>query len=150
MKNYSNQKGVTLVALAVTMIVLVIIAGVGISTGISGHKKSNDAKLVTELEMVQHAVLEQYVKYKATKDEDCLIGSEVPKETIYKMANELGVMLDKPSDTYYKLNKSDLAKIGIVEQGEDEYIVNYASGETINATRKKLSNGDPLYVSANK
>ena len=40
----SNQTGVTLIALVITIIVLIIIAGISIGTGISGMKQARENK----------------------------------------------------------------------------------------------------------
>ncbi len=44
-----------------------IVAGIGIKVGTDQITKTKDATLTSELTMVQHAILEQYTKYKTTK-----------------------------------------------------------------------------------
>ena len=61
-----NNKGITLIALAIMIIVIIIIASVTVYSGISAVKDSKEKKLQTELETVQHAVLENYSKYLLT------------------------------------------------------------------------------------
>ena len=70
-----NNKGVTLVSLVVTIIVLLIIASISIVGGIQGADTAADNKLLTELDMVQHAVLQRYTKYSLTKDKELLVGT---------------------------------------------------------------------------
>ena len=153
MYKFKTQKGITLVSLVITIIILLIISSIGINFGINGINSTKDSKLESELNMVQHAVLEQYTKYKTIKDIAYLVGNKVSEEQLNGVTEELGITLVNIPDTYankdyYKLAKASLKEIGIQET-EDEYIVNYISGEVINITKKKLSNNTPLYTKAN-
>ena len=68
MKNIvKSQKGITLMALVITIIVLLIIAGIGIGEiiGNSGDiNQTEDVLALSELKKIQQAVLENYIKYK--------------------------------------------------------------------------------------
>ena len=77
MNKLKNSKGITLSGLAITIIVLTILATVGATVGITNVREAKDAKLDTELEMVQHAILEQYVKFETTKDVVYLVGNKL-------------------------------------------------------------------------
>ena len=59
---FLKEKGITLVALAVTIIVLLILAGVSVKVGLSSIRESKSTAMLSEVEMVQHAVLEAYTK----------------------------------------------------------------------------------------
>jgi len=153
MYNFKNSKGISMVSLVVTVIVIIIISMVGVNFGINGIKESNDAKLVSELQIVQHAILEQYTKYKITKEHVYLVGNKITDEEANQIANEIGVVLVDIPDTYsnqdyYRLDKASLTAIGI-QDSTDEYIINYISGEVINITQKKTSKDVPLYTKAN-
>lgn len=153
MYRLKEQKGITLVSLVVTVIILLIISLVAVNFGISGISNIKDSKLESELNMVQHAILEQYTKYKTTKDIIYLVGNKVSEEQLNNITQELGITLVDIPDTYsnkdyYKMDKTSLKEIGIQET-EDEYIINYISGEVINITKKRLSNNTPLYTKAN-
>lgn len=152
MYKLKKQKGITLVSLVITIIILLIISSIGINFGINGINSTKDSKLEAELNMVQHAVLEQYAKYKTTKDTVYLVGNKVSEEQLKDITSELGITLVNIPDTYsnkdyYKLDKASLNEIGIRDT-YDEYIVNYISGEVINITQKKLSNNNQLYTKA--
>ncbi len=151
MNKLKNSKGITLSGLAITIIVLTILATVGTTVGITNIREAKDAKLDTELEMVQHAILEQYVKFETTKDVVYLVGNKLEKSEVDQIAQELDITLVEIPDTYenkdyYKLDKASLKEIGI-QNTDDEYIVNYISGEVINITSKKNDN-KPLYTKA--
>lgn len=150
---FKEEKGITIVSLVITVIVLLIISAVGVNMGINGINSVKDSKLSGELQMVQHAVLEQYTKYKTTRNSVYLVGTKITKEETLDLANEMGVILVNIPDTYsnkdyYKLDKKALEQIG-VEDATDEYVVNYISGEVMNITVKKTTNNSPLYTKAN-
>ena len=151
MNKLKNSKVITLSGLAITIIVLTILATVGATVVITNVREAKDAKLDTELEMVQHAILEQYVKFETTKDVVYLVGNKLEKSEVDQIAQELDITLVKIPNTYenkdyYKLDKASLKEIGI-QNTDDEYIVNYISGEVINITSKKNDN-KPLYTKA--
>lgn len=144
-----NNKGITLIALVITIIVLLVIAGITITGAITGVDKSTNQKLETELKMVQHAVFERYTKYSLTKDTSLLVGTEVektefPTDVTLQYANEEEYNNFDPEKKYYEISSSDFSKLGISNL-EDTYIVNYKTGEVYNKTSKK-SSGENLYI----
>lgn len=151
---YINEKGITMVAIIITVIVLLILAGVSINVGLNGMESVENSKLASELNMVQHAVLQQYTKYKTTKDISYIeLGQKITQKQANQYAEELGVTLVNIPDTYsnkdyYLLDKESLSSIGI-QDSNYEYIINYISGEVMNITIKKTSNNSPLYIKAN-
>lgn len=149
-----SNKGITLISLVITMIVLLILGGISLTVGNNMIEEAQDKKLTSELNMVQHAILEQYAKYKTTKDTSYIkVGNKMELAEVKNIANSIGIELVNIPDSYsnkdyYKLDKLSLLKIGI-ENTEDEYIVNYISGEAINNTKKYTSDNKALYVRAN-
>lgn len=149
-----SNKGVTLISLVITIIVLLILSGIGLTMGTNMISTSKDKKLISELNMVQHAILEQYAKYQKTKDTSYIkIGNKMELADVKDIASNMGIELVNIPDSYsnkdyYKLDKISLLKIGI-ENTEDEYIVNYISGEVINNTKKHTNDNKALYVRAN-
>lgn len=148
-----SQKGITMVTLVVTLVVLVIISGIGINFGVDSIKTAKDNKLTSELMMVQHAILEQYTKYKTTKNVKYIVGNKLELQEVQTIAQDLQITLatipeNYSNKDYYQLDKASLLEIGI-ENTDDEYIVNYISGEVINLTKKVTSKGNVLYIRAN-
>lgn len=133
MKKTSN-KGITLISLIITVIIMAIIAGISINYGFDLIENSESNKLKSELLLVQQAVRKQYLKYDTVKDTDILKGEQINDVSSY--ANKLGVTL---TGNYYCLNSDNLSAIG-VNDAEYEYIVDYETGEVINKT--KLKNDD--------
>lgn len=165
-KILKNNKGITLMALIITIIVLSIITviGIGASTGMRGNiNESKEAMTTTELSKIQQAVLENYVKYKQMNQERFLKGEKISYDDALEEFNQLGLDSNQklkvasynittdtdPSLFYYELNKMHLKEMGLQNiNNDDKYIVNYSSGEVFNITKKKTSSGTVLYVYA--
>lgn len=133
-----RESGVTMIALIVMVVVLAIILSISITAGIYSSGKTKDEKLLSELTIVQQAVLQQYEKYKVTKQEAMLIGDTLTEEqnaTLF-VGDYLFSRILEPEK---------LKQIGI-SHTQDTYIVNYKTGEVYNATKKTTSSGDPLYI----
>lgn len=153
MEQLRKNRAITMVSLIITIVLLLIIAGIGLNMGLTSMENANNGRLVTDLEMVQHAILQQYTKYKAAKDPELLIGFKLSISEVEQVTTPLGVTLVTiPSSysnaEYYRLDKAALSDIGVTNTN-DEYIVNYVSGEVINKTVGKTSEGKPLYIKAN-
>lgn len=143
MKNEDN-KGVTLIALVITIIVLLIIASISIGAGMNGIEKAEENKLFSELKMVQHAILERYTKIKLTNEE--LPGEKLQEQDIKQLQEKLNGELLKGNE-YYKISENNLEELGIT-QAKDEYIVNYKTGEVYNNTQHQTNSGKLLYIYA--
>lgn len=151
MKN--NQKGITLIALCVMIIIILIIASVTTYTGINSLQEAKEERLTNELKMVQHAVLETYTKYKTIKNEEYLVGSpiasvsDIPKEYQERLNHKetafLGAAIKE--EKYYLLDVEAMEKLGITN-AHFKYIVNYNSGEVMNADVTKTASGKVLYI----
>lgn len=156
-----SQKGITLMALVVTIIILLIIAGIGVGeiVGNGGDiNQTEDAMALSELKKVQQAVLETYIKYKQLGNESILIGTRVTYNRAHDelSAIQMGLELKTNAEQqsmleyrYYKLEKKQLNSLGLDNiHNNDTYIVNYSTGEVFNITQKKTAKGDILYVYA--
>ena len=150
----SNQTGVTLIALVITIIVLIIIAGITIGAGISGIKQTRENRLITELNMLNHAILERYTKASLTGED--YPGVKITEvginldTVLSEMATQSGLNItrkDNNDENYYYLTNDNggLNALGITN-AEDEYIVNYETGEVINYTTKWTETNQPLYM----
>ncbi len=154
------EKGVTMLVLVITIIVLLILAGVSINFAIKDSDFAIEKKQLSELEMVGHAVYQQYIKYKETGTEEFLIrdteytdlaeitidsdmlGEEINPEVKIKQSEADESIENK----WYKLDKTALKKIGI-QNSSYEYIVKYSTGEVYNITSKtSKQNGKTLYL----
>lgn len=123
-----NNKGITLVALSITVIVLLIIASISI-TGVVINLSSIDENIVeSELTVLQNAILQRYTKYTVSQNPSILVGSTVTALTATDWSN-LGIT---NTQNYKQLSVSDLANLGIDNYKTDFiYIVNYVNGDVI-------------------
>ncbi len=162
-----NDKGITLVALVISVIVLLILAviGIGASSGTKGNiKKSKSQIYLAELSEVEQAILELYIKYQQTGNENVLVGTRILRTeaesglrtitekvsgstTTLKGKNYTSVNQEgfNASDYYYKLQEADFLKMGI-KNVESIYIVNYSTGEAFNITDMVTNDGKELYI----
>ena len=159
-----KNNGVTLIALTITIIVLMIIASVGTYTGINALNEAKEQKDISELEMMQHAILEEYTKYITTKNTMYIRGTKInysevqtiisqinsektskENEITLKVENYDNLSEEDITKNYYELKEQDLKEMGI-KLVNYTYIVNYATGEVINKTKKITVSGAPLYI----
>lgn len=149
--NLRKTNGVTLVALIITVILLLIISGISITGTLRGHKETKEASQISELNMIQHAILERYTKAQLTKEE--LPGTTIKENDVKTIIDEINNItrenITLKGTEYKELSISDLEKLGVTNE-EDTFIVNYKTGEVINATKKVTESGKALYVYSRK
>jgi len=140
MQKIKKEEGISMLSLVITIIVLAIIASIVIRYTINGAEYSKQKKLLSDLEVVQHAVYERYEQYKMTGNESFLVGKTATgtemntlKENSWEITNP-----SSKEENYYKLDKDSLKVIGI-NNSEDEYIVNYKTGECFNLSKKTIN-----------
>ncbi len=168
-----NEKGVTLAALVITVIIIFILASISINYGVDTLNESKNKNLEASLAIVEQAVAEQYMKSvelgvastkvdkidtNDTKKPSVFVGKRLKNESDFPTDVDLknkSNVLDTSNDNltyadcYYKLEPEDLISLKI-ESDEDNkytYIVNYSTGEVFNETKKKTSDGTLLYYS---
>lgn len=167
MKNIiKEKKGITLIALVITIIVLLILAGVSLGELI-GKKtsitESKDKTALSELTKIQQAVIEIYLKYTQLGNKMILKGTSMTYADALSEFNQLGsseslkvqsydgISETDPGLFYYKVGPSNLKEMGLENiHREDEYVVNYSTGEVFNITQKKISSGHILYVASKR
>ena len=147
--NIRKKKGITLVALVITIVLLLIIAGISITGTIRGEKQTKESVAVSELNMVQHAILERKTKAQLTKEE--LPGQSVTSTQIQQVIDEIEkksgttISLKGNTEDYKLLNAEALQDLGM-ENYKSEYIVNYSTGEVIDITIQVTEDGEVLYI----
>ena len=163
MKNFRENKGITLIALIITIVVLLIIAGISISGGIEGIDKADDNRAMSDLEKVQHAITERYTKFELLKDKSLIVGTKV--DTLPTLPTPTGDaetptwkvkqvitgdnVSPHPERNYYRLSKSDLENLGLTgDYKKSSYIVNYYTGEVFDENVQTTSKGNVLYKTA--
>ena len=131
-----NQKGVTLSALVITIIVLVILAGVTIGATTDLMSDSKVKTYITNMLLVQAKAESLYEKYQF-EGTDLGAGNEYmgTKEDIANM-EKYNISSDGTTDDYwYKWTQTTLSKNGLdpemLETSSESFFVNYERGEVV-------------------
>ena len=125
-----NSKGITLVALTITVIILLILASVTTYSGISTIQSSKLNKYKQELEIMQSEINLLYEKYSMQIEagEEIEIGEEL---TNSEQENNAFTGADENDKTgYRKFTKQTLEELGI-DGIEREYLVNISKRKVI-------------------
>ena len=158
-KIIKDEEGITLLALVITIIVLIILVSTVINIGKNGIKESKEEAMLSELGIVQNAILQRKTKADLTGEDypgetiiDASINLEETIEEINdkKASGEEGITRKDEDDSHYYFLSTEnggLEALGITNS-EDAYIVNYETGEVINYTTKLTGTGKPLYIYA--
>lgn len=155
--NNKKEKGVTLISLVVTIVIIIILAGITLKIGSKDTKFAEDNAALTEIAMVQNAILQRKTKVELTGENypgviisqsGIDINSVIEEMNSKKAKDENNIQLqDENLDNYYFLSNSNggLEELGIANSDSD-YIVNYKTGEVINYTNQVTKNGKLLYI----
>ncbi len=155
--NNKKEKGVTLISLVVTIVIIIILAGITLKIGSKDTKFAEDNAALTEIAMVQNAILQRKTKVELTGENypgviisqsGIDINSVIEEMNSKKAKDENNIQLqDENLDNYYFLSTSNggLEELGITNSDSD-YIVNYKTGEVINYTNQVTKNGKLLYI----
>ena len=158
-KVINKEKGITLLALVVTIIMLIILASTIVNIGQNEIKESEENARLSELGIVQNAILQRKTKADLTDEDypgETIIEANINLEkTIEEINNNRAsgeeeiIKKDDDNSNYYFLSTENggLEELGITNS-EDAYIVNYETGEVINYTTKLTETGKPLYIYA--
>lgn len=145
--NIRKNEGITLITLVITIILLLIIAGISITGTLRGHEETEETTQISELNMIQHAIFERYTKAQLTKE--TLPGTAIKKAQVQTIIDEInsisGEGITLKGTEYKQLSADDLENLGITKE-KDTFIVNYKTGEVINASRKVTKLGKALYI----
>lgn len=147
--NIRKNNGITLVALVITIIVLIIIASISITGTLQDTDETKDNVAISELGIVQHAILERKTKAQLTKEE--LPGQSVTSTQLQQVIDEIEeksgttITLEGNPEDYKLLDDEALQDLGM-ENYKSEYIVNYSTGEVIDITRQVTEDGTVLYT----
>jgi len=170
-----NNKGITMMSLIITAIVLVLIAGISFKLGTDSIEQSKKYMQQSSVKIVATAVVQQKGKIDALKlgevpvsetQPDCFIGTPLLNFSSVSM-NKLNeeqktflrgklVNVEEGSNTYkegghyddlyYRVSGTDFEALGITNEGST-FIINYKTGEVYNETLQCVGNkkADVLY-----
>lgn len=117
--NLKSQKGITIIALVITIILMLILVGVGINYGGDAIEKAKLEDIKTDMISIKtraKIITEQY----NFKDIESLVGSTISSEEI----ETLGLSVED-SDNIRKWNTEDLSSQKLDNIDGDKYVVFY-------------------------
>ena len=158
MKNKNSQKGITIIALVITVIMLLILASVATYTGIESYDKAEQIKFVSQMKLIQTKVDEKVQEDGFTLEGYGTILTDEQKQTINNaVAN--GEILSPTEDDYSNyvryFSKEQLSTQLSLDNIDEGIIINFKTrevistvgfeyGGTIYYTQYKLPKGEKL------
>ncbi len=117
-----NQKGITLVSLVITIIVMAILASVGTIAGLDSIKTSQKVTFITQLEMIQKKVNTIYEKRKANVEDKKYydnLGQELVGQTLERAYE---ILKDSQVNGFKYFSTKDLEKLDLDNISQDVLI----------------------------
>lgn len=113
-----KNKGITLISLVITIIIMLIISGTIIVQGINNFKIQNMNKLYNDLELLNDKITIYYAKYGTIPVKGEFTGSQDFKTEKNPNDNEIYYVIDLDKLENLTLNNR------IANEGDDVYIIN--------------------------
>ena len=120
-----NSRGVSLVALTITIIAIIIISAIVVRVGTSGIDLSIETRISNEKKEVESAIISRFADYLVNEDKNPLIGQEVSAEEI---AGIEGIN-NNNIDYIRKVNEGDIQRLSFGNTTGSSYIVDYMAGK---------------------
>ena len=121
-----NNKGITLIALIITIILMLILTGVGVSSGIESYKNAQVSKFVAQMQLIQEKV--------DSIDENTggTLGTELDDKVKSKVQNIISSenLFSKELIDWRYLDTKDLQ----LEDIQDNLFINFKTREVISTT----------------
>lgn len=130
----TNKKGITLIALAVTVIVLIIIISTNVYLTVYNLQQSKINNYLSEVNIIQNAVLEEMNLAKVEKREirESLLVWPLTTEEVNDLKNQ-GYLTSEGYNFYY-LFKAELEILNVKNiDTSQEFIVNWDTAEVLNS-----------------
>lgn len=128
-----NQKGITIVSLVITIIILLIIGGATVYIGTSVIKQATLQTVNTNMMLIQAKTKTIAEQAKFNNNQDNYKGTVLSEVSGNKKIDEMiNVGIIDDASKFYLLSKDDLISMGLEKIDiEDGYIVNYETEEVI-------------------
>lgn len=138
-----NSKGITLISVIVSVIILALLTGIGVSSVYSGIQEYRKNAINTELGMVRQVIVEQYQKAKIVNKIEVPAQETQVNFWVGEKIEDIGDLGFEPAivtqvyqeDYYYRLDLATLTELGL-KDSKYTYIVNYKTGEVYNENAK--------------
>lgn len=128
-----SQKGITIVSLVITIIILLIIGGTTVYIGTSVIKQATLQTVNTNMMLIQAKTKTIAEQAKFNNNQDNYKGTVLSEVSGNKKIDEMiNVGIIDDTSKFYLLSKDDLVSMGLEKIDiEDGYIVNYETEEVI-------------------
>ena len=146
-KMHINSKGITLIALVVTIIVLLILASIATYSGIQIIESSKITTFTAEMKIMQtqvNSIYDQWKRGEVNKDElgkDLEYNSEVKEQASKVLTTELGI---KDTTGYRYYDQETIKNLGI-EGVKQEFFINIETRDVVSYKGLKYK-GDMYYT----
>lgn len=134
-----DNKGITLIALIITIIIMLILTSVTIYTGLDTYKFSKVNAFVTEMQLIQSKVDEK------TVDELLQLGTKVTSTTTINLAFSNNEISSNDTSAYRYFTKEILLDKFDIEDVSSDVMINIATREVVSA-RGVEYNGNKYYT----
>ena len=138
-----NEKGITLITLAITVAVILLLGSVGTYHGLNLYRESKRVAFITELELIQRKTNETYEKLKIKEERYGIpyidLGGNA-REKVEAFATTFGISPEAIEEFNYfnkELLESDLAVSGV----KREIIINFNTREIYDINGVKTNEG---------
>lgn len=138
MNKIKNSKGITLVALIITVIIMLILASVATYTGIDTYKQARVIEFVQQMQLIQAKVDE--IIGASSKEELLKLGTEVTSNEQINAINSAyanGEVTSNDKTTYRYLSKNDLNNIFSLDDSSDDVMINFETREVVSVNGVK-------------
>lgn len=138
MEKIKDSKGITVVALIITVIMMLILASVAVYTGVDTYKHAKIMEYVQQMQLIQAKVDE--IVTSDNKEELLKLGKEVTSSEQINAINSAyanGEITTNDKSLYRYLSKSDLNNIFSIDDSTDDVMINFISREVVSVSGVK-------------
>ena len=131
-KDFQNQKGITLIALVVTIIILLILSTIGITKGIESYKDSKLLKFIAEMQTIQ-AKVDEIEDYSNLGENINNVNNRLMQrvDDAYRNAEVSNNYKEEDADFYRYFTVKDIDDILGIKNATSAIIVNFKTREVI-------------------
>lgn len=140
---FKKNRGVTLISLIITIMVISILAATIFITSVSLIKDTKIKTVASNMYLVKGKAETIYDEYNFSEDESVLVGEKYTEDVLKYGANISN------NDLWYKWNSNTLSSVGLDSDmlpRSAKFIVNYTTGEVIYTPGCEDENGDIVYT----
>lgn len=143
----SNNKGITIVVLVITVVVMLILSGIVIYSGMDVLKDAKIQNFTASINQIESAIDTEYFRYQ-NNSIDILPGEKITTSNTLnsEISSLIGSKLTNDNLTaYYYLNADAINSLELSNVEPMRYIVNYSTGEVIDTKGVEID-GNTYYT----